>query len=599
MAKTTIDSERGGAGYYFAPPDPPYRFWLTSELKPLQERIDAGETLNGDEYVEYSRLRGREDLYYFAKKIMGFDWLEWELHGPLAYAWQAPEGTIGANGKKYGRVRMALVPRGHLKTSLCTQAYAAWRLVRNPEERILIYTTNFDFASNVMGRIKSTFEGAGNYGQFFLACYGDLIPPAAKRGKDCTWTATELTILRQDTYTDPSIKASGVGATLTGGHFTLQLVDDIVGDELSREQMQKVIAAYDKLTPMYHSLKDGERRIVGTHWGFYDPYVYIHRYSPNALVARRSWLEDGKLIFSRCDVEEALSLKRRNPFFFACQYECWPKDEEKMGFRQSWFRYFRQRGDYFYELNAEGKETRKTAKADCNFFILIDPNTGRAPGQAGSLNNQNAAAKAKNDYVGIVVVGVNKENMWFIPRVVRWRYNPKDFVDKVFELVGIWSPKFVAIEQVAAQRLFVHIFNEEWKKGRPMFVLRDWQGGHASKEERIKGLIPRYANGFILHRDAEQEAIAQGIAELEGELLDFPHAEYDDASDALSAGIAICYPPGHSQLSALRSMERTDQELAKLDPTAARVWRNYEKGKREQIWGQGEFYSGDWAQYEH
>lgn len=572
---------------YVYPPEPPYRFWCVGEeLCRIQAKIDAGATPSSEEWLIYCRLRGRRDLYFFAKHIVGFTWLEWKLHGPLAWAWQRPNGDR-EKGLTYGRVRMAIIPRGHLKTSLCTQAYAMWRLVCNPEERILIFTHNQTMADDMMNYIRTTFNGGGTHGEFFLACYGDIIPAKSERDK---WKVAELTIKRQGNYTDPSIKARGVGSTLTGGHFTLQLVDDIIGEELSREQMKKVIRLYSNLTPMYHSLRLGERRIVGTHWAFFDPYFHVKRYDKNALVAQRTWKENGELIFTKCDVEEALKLKQSDPFFFSCQYENNPRDADKMGFREEWFRYFKHRGDYFHELDRDGKETRKVKIASCNTFVLVDPNTGRAPG----LDVNDTNKRREHDYAGIVVVSVGPENIWYIPRIIRARYNPQELVDKIFELVQYWSPKFVAIEQVAAQRLFVHIFNQEWKKGRPMFGLLPWAGGTASKEERIKGLIPHYANGFIYHREGETVQAAEGTAALEGELLDFPNAEFDDASDALSAALPLVYAPGTIKTRDLRVLQRAEADLLALDEGSARAWRVVEKKRQESLFGgSGEFWGAD------
>ena len=572
---------------------------MTNELRPLQQILDDGRRpFTTAEFVEYSRLRGREDLFYFAKYIFGplddsgVSWFQEGLHDRIAWAWQAPNGWRDPEtGRVLGRIRMGGMARGHLKTTLCTQCYAAWRLIRNPEERILIYTTNATFAADIMQYIKTTFEGGGKRGQFFLACYGDIIPADKEKDK---WSQLALTIKRAGVYTDPSIRASGVGATLTGGHFTLQLVDDLVGEELPREQMKKVIRSYANLTPMYHSLKLGERRIVGTPWAFFDPLAHIRRTFPDSVAFWVPWKQDGKLIFNYADTKEAEGLRRTDPFLFSCWYDLIPRDDAKMGFQQGWFRYFRQRGHYIHELDRDGKEQRKLSIASTNVFILVDPNTGRAPGSTANDTNK----RREQDYVGIVVVCVGPDNIWYIPRVIRARYNPQEFVDKIFELIGVWQPKFVAIEQVAAQRLFVHIFNQEWKKGRPMFALIPWAGGNQSKEERIKGLIPHYSNGFVYHREAETTQAAEGIGALEGELVDFPNAQFDDVSDALSAALPLVYAPGSDRAKDLRGLsvlQAHETELNALDETSARAWRLYEKERQDKLFGPREFFGPDYG----
>ncbi len=604
MSFTLPEPRSGERNYYLMPPPPPYRFWLVGDrLKELQAYIDNGGTLEGADFLEYKRLRGKQDLFYFAKYIAGFTWLEWPLHGPLAWAWQAPDGYRAPNGQVYGKFRMAVIPRGHLKTSLLTQAYAMWRLVRNPEERILIYTMHYDFASTIMNYIRTTFEGGGRHGELFLQCYGDLIPAPSDRSK---WTTNDITINRQGAFSDPSIKARGIGSRVTGGHHTLQLIDDLVGEELSRTQMDKVIRDFDNLDPLYHSLALGERRYVGTPWAFFDPIVYVTQNWSDAMVARLPWRDAvGEPLFkyeqadrevglpigtSRKEFEEkALNIKRRASWFFSCQYECWPKDEDKVGFRREWFKRFRMRRNMFFELDADGSESTKGVRvADCNTFILVDPAVQDPPGSrtSASADGNVGASARQGDFAAWIVLCVTPENYWFIPRVLRMRCNTDTFLDKTHELVSVWQPKFVAIEQVAAQRLFYHLFVRDWRAGKPKFQLIPWQGGHASKNMRIRGLVPMYSNGFVFHRESGEPEVQQGMQDLENELVDFPSAEHDDASDALSAALPLVYAPGKQQGQAVDDALRSlslDTKLKLLDPHSRAELLAWERKKRKGV----------------
>lgn len=57
-----------------------------------------------------------------------------------------------------------------------------------------------------------------------------------------------------------------------------------------------------------------------------------------------------------------------------------------------------------------------------------------------------------------------------------------------------------------------------------------------SKEERIEGLIPRYANGSIYHLTQ-----CPYREELEEELMRFPRGKHDDVIDALAYGLQIAH----------------------------------------------------------
>lgn len=604
---------RRESNWLVIPPAPPREFWMTDTLRPLHDKMQAwaraGRTrshyLSDDEFVQYHRERGLRDLFFFAKYVCAMgagpdgSRLEAPLHANLAWAWQRPNGE-SEGGIEYGKERMALMPRGHLKTTLLTQAMALWLLCRNPEERILIYTSNATLGALMLAPIRLVLQGQGTHGKLFLACFGHLVPEKKEKEK---WAEDMINVRRTGTYTDPSIRASGVGSTLTGGHYTWQLVDDIVGDELSRPLMEKVIRAYDNLTPMYSSLREGQRRICGTRWAFFDPYAKIERSNADALVALRTWCEkEGKpskeyveanLIFTHCDVDAALQLKRDNPFFFSCQYENNPRDEEKLGFKRQWFRYARREGDYLVDVDADGKAERKFPLASCNLFILIDPNTGRQPG----TRTQDGNVRRKVDYVGIIVLAVSADNVWYVVRAYRKRWSVDRFVSETFALVDIWRPRWVAIETRAQQVLFLNIFQTMFKQGHPPFILIEWQGGNDTKEERIKSLQPRFANGMIRFVEGTVET-NEGVNALEEELLDFPNAEFDDISDALSAGMQpeVVFAPGYVPVRDLRTSTKVQSDLDKLDAGSARAWRaTLRRGQEAQGLGLGNWFMGDRA----
>lgn len=795
------------------PPKVPPRFWMTDELQPLSDKLNRDGKLPEVEWIRYCRLRGRQDLYFFAKYLFGCNLLVSHLHAPLCWAWQRPNGDE-EDGIKYGRFRLALLPRGHFKTYVLTQAYAAWRLVRNPNERILIWTHSQTFSEKVFSRIANIFEGRGSVGQFFLEVYGDLIPNPKQRKK---WTQRTLTINRPALFTDASIEAGSVGSSLTGGHYTIELIDDPIDSKLSRAEMERVIDEFDNLTPMLVSLKHSERRAVMTRWAYYDLAAYIMKHWPYALVALRAAEEDGKLLLpEHVSFEELHRLKRANPFFYSCNpgeapvlmadwttkpireikvgdtvigwagkrralcktkvlavgtrtapvqkvvlasgaqlrctpdhkwfhakknryspakvgrslvrvvedvpalteeqraaaqwlaglfdgegigttalvgisqsrehnpevcarieyslnllgfhwryypsssvyvlsggrqeirrfllicnparshkiekylwahsggiacqldkvvsiepqvpetvysmqtgtgnYVVWgyaskncqflnvPRDEDKLGFKRSWFRYFRRRGQYIYELDSDNKEQRQVNLARCNVFIIVDPNTGRTP---GVHSDPNYGKRRDSDYIGIIVLAVNEDNIWYVLRAERARRSVDWLTNEIFNLVSYFSPKFVAIEQRAAQYLFNHIFTMEFKRRNKTFILRDWAGGTASKEERIQALIPRYSNGMIYHLENDTTG---GTNALEEELLDFPSAKYDDLSDALSGAVPVVYSPRQLDPNAHRVVTPEQQQLARLDDTSYWVQSLMEKERLRRKYKPNEFW---------
>ena len=471
------------------------RFWMTPELRPLQEKIDAGAPLSSDETIFYHRERGLRDLYFFVKFCMGFDLLEPHLHAPVAWTWQAPNGRYGR--RMLTDDRLGLLARTSYKTTLCTQGWACWMITRNPEERGLIYTHSYTFAQKIMAPIRALYEGHGPKGQFFLACYGDRVPPKTERAK---WTENVITLKRQGAYTDATLEATGMGAKIVGGHFTFEALDDVQERRESREMIDKLADVIDNLEPML--MPGCPRRTVATHWDFYDLYFRMKRYKKGLTVFQVPY-KTGDTWTLRAMAQKAPeleALKRRNPLLFSAWYNLHPQDEDKQGFLRAWFRTARRTGDTLTELDQDGKPTERTLSLPAlPCYILIDPNAGDDPTATTKKESQ--------DFVGLVVLHVGPDNRRYVTRAIKARWNTDDFVEAVFRLVGYWKPRWVGIEKDCAQRLYLHLFRMHFRQGRPPFQLVPLESGGKSKiHVRIRGLIDYYSNGMVWHVEDDQRA---------------------------------------------------------------------------------------------
>jgi phage terminase large subunit-like protein len=602
------------------PPTPPPNWWCEPEhtglpdspdtalLRALQQLADehaaGGRPLTTDEYYQYCRLRGMRDLFFLGKFILGFDRLQGDLHADLAYAWQCPDGTELTRGPA-GLFRWATIPRGHLKTTLLTIAWTIFCLLRDRNERILIYMANYTLAKKKFGEIRMLLEGRGAGGAFLLDCFPELRTTSAAREK---WAENALTIPRDTPFSDHSIECTGVGATITGSHFTTENVDDAIGKLENREQMAKLFSTLDNLDPLLDSFETGKRRMACTPWGFGDPAAREEDRNPAALVCRRTMFEEpdptapqgrrpvihpghfsyDKLIYRwKADMQKTVAkardVARQTPFFWNCQFMCRPRAEGAIGFRREWVRSFVRRGDLLVEQNQDGREGKKVALQACNVFITVDPIGGDRRGTYGP-RDPSAMPTMDSDYVGIAVVAVSDENMWYLVDCRRRRYNDDEFVRVIFELVGYYHPKSVHIEATAGQRHIFKGFLDAWRRGKPHFVLGEWAGGRASKEERIRGLIPKVSEGFLLFRTEAPTAIQEDIDACIDELLAGDTSQHDDAKDALSAMLQVAYAPGQGADDERQTLLRgfaEDDEVSRLEPTSRWAWDVVRKKKEQ------------------
>lgn len=212
-------------------------------------------------------------------------------------------------------------------------------------------------------------------------------------------------------------------------------------------------------------------------------------------VERKQLAEQGKF------VESVERLKQTNgAWHFTGQYLNDPVDQESVEFKQAWFHPL----IYTPELSAKLSKVRAV--------ISIDP--------AFRLNQS-------NDYSGIVASKTTEDNTVYILEAKQIRLDPKGLIDEIFRLVDQYPEPIVLVETWIAQIMLVDLLRAEMAKRNKWFLIQEVEpSNRENKAVRIRALIPHYANGRIYH--------APGLAELEGQLTEFPRGVHDDIIDALA-----------------------------------------------------------------
>ena len=137
--------------------------------------------------------------------------------------------------------------------------------------------------------------------------------------------------------------------------------------------------------------------------------------------------------------------------------------------------------------------------------------------------------KKTADYTAIMVVGVNKDNHWFILDCSYGRFDPTQTIDEIFKMVGKWSPQKVGVEKVAYQAAMSHFLEKEMPRRNMFFTITQLKA-QRKKEERISALQPRFTSGAVWI----PENAGDWWNELSGEMLAFPNGIHDDLLDALA-----------------------------------------------------------------
>ncbi len=196
----------------------------------------------------------RSNLKYLSKEFLGMSKWDDNLHDDLA-----------AYLENSGKYKLILIPRGHLKSSLVTVAWAIQQLLRNPDLRILIRNAVWDQARRFLWQIQGYLEDSKLpivFGKF--------------SSTKTVWTKEEVEInQRKVKKASPSIMTAGLETSLTGLHFDIIIDDDLVNDKntSTKEQIQKVIDVYNDSFNLLD--RGGIHVVVGTRWNNKDLYSHI------------------------------------------------------------------------------------------------------------------------------------------------------------------------------------------------------------------------------------------------------------------------------------------------------------------------------------
>jgi hypothetical protein len=203
-----------------------------------------------EDLAELEREIYRRSLFKTAKFLLQMHDVNMTTHGDTIEALEELEYR-----RKGCPKALIVLPRGSLKSSVASIAFPVWRLLRDPNKRILIDSATYDLSTQLVSAIAQHLESprvVGLFGTF------------KSRGD---WSSKSLTIAqRTKILATPSIAAGGVGSPKVGSHFDSIICDDLNTDKNSTtpELRQKVFDHYR----MNFAILDpgGDMALVGTRY---------------------------------------------------------------------------------------------------------------------------------------------------------------------------------------------------------------------------------------------------------------------------------------------------------------------------------------------
>lgn len=448
--------------------------------------------------------------------------------------------------------QLVLLPRDHQK-SHCAAVRALWELTKDPTHTILYISATADLAEKQLYAIKSMMQS-----EIYTRYWPEMLH--RDEGKRSRWTTDEIIVdspkRTVEMIRDPSIKASGITANVTGFHATLVFLDDLVvpRNAYTEEGRNSVAALYSQLASIETT---GAKEItVGT------------RYHPNDLYSMQiDMLEsetdsDGNIVNEQ-NVYEVFEkvVEVSNEFL-------WPRTQRSDG---KWFGFDSKElarkkakyvGDpaqfwaqYYNNPNAPGSEMisrskfqyydrKRVERRDSNWWIGDKRmNLVAAIDFAFSL-------KKKADYTSIVVIGVTSEWQVYVLDIERFKTDMiSGYWEHIFSLHNKWQFRKLRAEMTVAQSVIVQDLKQSYivPLGLAISIDEFYPTRHqGSKEERISATLePKYHNQQMWHYQG-------GNCSLLEEELVLARPPHDDIKDALTAAVSCAVAPARAFITNLR-----------------------------------------------
>lgn len=496
-----------------------------------------------------------------------------EIHYELAEFLTTPQRVED----EFNRRRLILMPRGHLKSTVSSVLYTLWRIYRNPNIRVLVGTNIKRLGRGFIRELRQYFEN-GELQRNVWNCRpwveGPLVPAlsASDRRKrnsqrnnlfnddadiniaDDTkliWSMEALQVIRTEVMKEPTVQIASVGTTVTGDHYDLLILDDVVDfDNSDTEDKAANILDWTRdlesvLDPRQHVMYDlgglrledyvgDETVILGTRyydWDFYDYLIkesevlgvrtFIRNIYKNGVDDTDGYLWEQK--FNKVTVER---LRRRinNHKRFASQYLNAIVAPEDSVFSLDCVRWFKSSNvfhtpDNTWEIVKNGEPTRRIKP-----ILFIDPA---------------ATTGDTSDFSVLTVAGYSENKELMVLDVVHGRFTPTQVCDELFSLCAKWKLNSVTVEMVGGFKLYESVIRDYMKRNNKIISIRDYKPtAKLHKHARIEAwLQPLFDNGMMYIADflATNE-------ELRNEITLFPKSRKDDILDTFAAVAEICTP---------------------------------------------------------
>lgn len=254
-------AERGVSTYaYYRKTDPNFRVMADAALQQRGDTLERKEVPDFPEFCE--KYLGTE---LFRHHLQWVDLLEGreprDLHPHQIYE-PREEDQILVN-----------TPPEHGKSMTLTINYVTWRIVQDPNIRILIVSKTQDMAKKFLVAIKDRLSENEAYAQL----QADFGPPGGWAEGAARWAADAIYVAGRDSgEKDPTVQAQGIKGQIYGSRCDLAIMDDCV-DHTNHHDFESQIDWIQNQVGSRVADAGGRMLLIGTRMNTVDLYSEIRR----------------------------------------------------------------------------------------------------------------------------------------------------------------------------------------------------------------------------------------------------------------------------------------------------------------------------------
>lgn len=461
------------------------------------------------------RVRAERDLFTHCTEVMGYPDLHEPLHRPLCEFL-----TRWIPGKD---IKVCLIPRRHLKSTIGSISFPLWVWMNNPNHRILLSHGKRSMSTSYLRELK----GHLRHNEKLKEVAPDIFFEDPDHDAE-VWVEDKITVKRTHYDKTPNFVSAGTDSSVVGFHFHWLIFDDLVYKEnvLTPDQRRKTLEYIQESLAL--GLPNVKVLIFGTRWHWDDMYSIL--IDPNGPFRDRvdSLVMDcgynrGEPIFPlsasgnagfTMDMLEKLRETMKDKFW--AQYMNDPQSGEDKLFHRENIKYF----------NLEDND-QIPAKPPFRFYTAVDPNR---------------TEKTQNDPCAVVTAALDSKGDIWVVQISRGHPSGPELVDWIREHVKRWSPESVLVEAVGYQYQIKSWLQQDMLKNEVYYRIRQVNRPTTTRKyDRIAAMETLVASGGL------HVIPGQNTEHLINELEYFPTWRNDDVADALADIYAFGVKPVTSQ----------------------------------------------------